>query len=939
MIKRTTLREIRQSFGRFFAIFSIIALGVGFFSGLKVSKQVMVHTGDRYLSKMQLFDLRLISTIGFEEADIEAFSSMEEVRTVAGAYSADILYQSASGNESVLKAHSITEGVNGLKLVAGRMPEQAGECVVDSNLFTEEQIGTKIVLSDANQEETLKQFAFQEYEITGIADSSYYINFERGNTSLGSGRISGFLYLLPEGFTNDYYTELFIKFHSDFPIYSEEYNAYINEKQNQWEEICQQQVILRYHSLVSEATKKLEDAKNEFQQQKASGEEKLNEALKQLEQADQEITEGEEQLKKAWEMINSSTAELKEKETASVQKVLKQQELEETKAQLEQRQKELDAAKQKASDGWNEYETQLTEYQQKIADAEEELDYAKKELDAFTPPETYVLDRNTNVGYVCFENDSDIVEGIADVFPIFFFLVAALVCSTTMNRMVEEQRVQIGVLKALGYNNQTIMGKYMFYSGSAAILGCIFGFFAGTIVFPTVIWQAYHIMYRMPELEYVFQPKLAIISFMVSLICSVGTTWLSCRYELRETSANLLRPKAPKAGKRIFLERIPWIWKRMKFLHKVTIRNLFRYKKRFLMMVIGISGCTALLVTGFGIKDSIANVAAQQYEEIQIYDGAVGFQKAQNPGISSDFTAAVERLEVQYTFAAEKNIDLLYQEKSKAVNLIVLEKAGIADQFINLHRTDGSIIPYPEPGTCVISNNLAETFQISEGDTIRLRDDTLREIEVTVSGIFENFVYHYIYLSSDTYYSKFRETPEYKTAYINVSKNQEVHQAAAEFMQLEGVSSVTVNADMKERIGTMMDSLNYIVLLVIACAAFLAFIVLYNLTNINITERIREIATIKVLGFYKKETASYVFRENIVLTAIGGILGLFLGRYLHAFVMAQIKIDLVSFDVHIAGLSYFFSIILTFAFAIIIHKGMSGKLDRIPMAESLKSVD
>jgi putative ABC transport system permease protein len=507
-----------------------------------------------------------------------------------------------------------------------------------------------------------------------------------------------------------------------------------------------------------------------------------------------------------------------------------------------------------------------------------------------------------------------------------------------MNRMVEERRTQIGVLKALGYRESTIMGKFLFYAGSAACIGCALGYAGGTVAFPRVIWAAYGIMYNMPALLYQFDPGLALVCVLVSLLCSMGATWLSCRFELMETAADLMRPKAPKAGKRVFLEKIPFIWKRLKFLQKVSVRNIVRYKKRLFMMVIGISGCTALLVTGFGLKDSITGLAGEQFDGIQILDGSASLKDPVDSGKETELTKKLDELAQNYTFAYEESWDLVTDGKVKSINMVILEKPEDIGSFINLHRGDVPVA-YPGKGEAIINDKIAENYHISVGDTITVRDEDMRELEVTVSGIFDNYVYNYIYLAPETYTEQLQEEPAYKSVYINYKDEKDIHEAAAELMSLSGVTSVSVNQDGKERLDNMMGSMNYVVLLVIASAAALAFIVLYNLTNINITERIREIATIKVLGFYRKETSSYVFRENMVLTGIGAFFGLFLGYLLHGFVMGRIDVDMVSFDEHIRPVSYLYSIVLTFVFNFLVNRVMSVRLDRINMAESLKSVD
>ena len=446
-------------------------------------------------------------------------------------------------------------------------------------------------------------------------------------------------------------------------------------------------------------------------------------------------------------------------------------------------------------------------------------------------------------------------------------------------------------------------------------------------------------MYRIEKLVYVFDGTLALISLIVALVCSIGTTWLTCRYELREAAAQLMRPKAPKPGKRVLLERIPFIWKRMKFLHKVSYRNIFRYKKRFFMMIVGISGCTALLVTGFGIKDSISNVANQQFEKIQIYDIDVTYKNPINKNEIHDLSDLLKENMSDCTFALNKTVDLVKDSKAKSLSLVVLDGEAETSNFFDLHTTKGTFLPYPSKNEVVISHKIAKELNVDEGDTIVLQDENRKAINVVISGIHENFVYNYAFITSETYQEAYGMEPEYKTAYINLSEGADPHIISAFLMKQDNIAVVTVLSDMLERFTSMMTSLDLIVIVIILCAAGLAFIVLYNLTNINITERVREIATIKVLGFYKNETMSYVFRENVILTFIGAFVGLLLGRLLHLFVMNEIKIDAVTFDIQVKPLSYLLSLLLTFLFAWFVNKIMGNKIENISMTESLKSVD
>lgn len=1124
-IWRSTFREIRRSFGRFAAILAIVALGVGFFAGLKVTRSAMVKTTGQYLEETDFFDYRLLSTLGFEQEDVDFFSGQDGVRAAEGSITCDILYRMADGGGGVVKAHSLTGSVNRVKLLAGRMPAEPWECVADANLFEESALGEVLLLAEENAQEDLENFAYGEYTIVGIVQSPYYLQYERGNSSLGSGRVNGYVYLEPAGFALDYYTEIFVKFDRDFEMYTDAYENYLEGKETVWKELTAQAGERRYLSVQADAQKELADARQELAEEKEDAQAELDDAKKELDDAqrqlgdarqeladgEKEIADGEKELADAYKTLAEKETELADagKEIADAQAELEKgekelqdgmdewksqsdavddakaqiesaqkelavqgaaldeqerqlqagesalfqqeallnaaygagmisleeytasmagitagkeqieagkaaiiagrqtiaayvaqlaagmeqaasgdsalakayMELQEAQAELEDGKKELEDAKEqfldgerqladgkqeladakkelaeakkeladgrkeyedgvrKYEDGLLEYKDGLGEFETKIADAQTEIADAQEELAELKKPDTYVLDRDTNVGYVCFESDSSIVDGIANIFPIFFFLVAALVCSTTMNRMVEEQRTQIGVLKALGYGNGVVMSKYLFYAGTAGFTGCVAGFFGGTWIFPRVIWTAYGMMYRVDSLLYVFDWRLAVISMAAALLCTMGATWLSCRYELSQVSAELMRPKAPKAGKRVLLEFIPFVWHRLSFLKKVSMRNIFRYKKRLFMMVIGISGCTALLVTGFGVKDSIAHVGDQQFEEIQIYDCAVTFSEEVTEEMEEELRQAAGAGVEGYYLLMERTMNLVNEQGTKSVNLVVADEKQDITPYLNLHTEKKEPLDYPGEGEAVITGKLARELGIHAGENVNLQDDEGNVLTLKVSGISRNFIYNYVYISEKSYEEHMGEMPERKTAWVNIAMGEEVHRVSAALMQVDSVSNVTVNQDTMERFGSMMRSLDMIVVVIIICAGGLAFIVLYNLTNINITERVREIATIKVLGFYKNETATYVFRENTLLTLLGAVVGLPLGCLFHRFVMSQVKIDMVSFDTLVLPLSYLYSALLTMAFAWMINRFMRRKLERISMTESLKSVD
>ncbi len=645
----------------------------------------------------------------------------------------------------------------------------------------------------------------------------------------------------------------------------------------------------------------------------------LDEQRNQLESSEAELTAGEKQLAAAKQELSSQEKQLNEQE-----------------------QKLADAEKELA-DGQKEYEDGLQTLDEKTADAKEEIADAQKQIGEIQEPDVYVLGRDTNIGYASYENDSTIVAGIAKVLPFFFFLVAALVCMTTMNRMVEEQRTQIGVLKALGYSEARIMGKYLFYAGSAAWIGSVIGFLIGSTIFPTVIWNAYKIMYHMGDYELMFDPGLAAASLAVALLCSVGVTWLTCRYELMSTAANLIRPKSPKNGRRVWLEHIPLLWNHMSFLAKVSVRNVFRYKQRFFMMVIGIGGCTALLVTGYGIKDTIADIADMQYEEVQLYDMSATLKEGYPAADAEDFSELTEVLSESsedWMPFCEIAMDLTGRSGVKTANVVIPQDTGAAQEYIRLRTEEGEDIPWPGEEEAVISAKLARKCGIRVGDTVTLRTEDGEKLKVKVAALSRNYIYNYVYISPETWKLDNGSDPVYKSIYIHASEGaQENRELSEKLLACDVVSAVAVNADMLSQVNKMMGSLDAVVLLVILCAGALAFIVIYNLTNINITERIREIATIKVLGFRPKETASYVFRENVVLTALGTIVGLGAGICLHRFVIANIDVDMVTFQPRVLPFSFVKSILLTFVFMVIVDVVMYLKLERINMAESLKSVE
>jgi len=961
LLFKSTLREIKSSFGRWIAILAIIALGVGFFSGLKACKPAFTETANQYLHDQNFFDYQLISTLGLEDADVEIVKDVFQVGNAEGSYSADVLVTVGNSDNGEIgsKFLTISKEINIPSLVSGKMPTKANECLADAGIFTEDDIGKKVKVSKNNTKTTLDMLAYDTYTITGIANSPLYMNYERGSTSIGDGTITGFIMIPKSGFSSEVYTEIYVTLADSPYIFTDEYKAATKEAEPALEEAIKVCSDRRYNSIIDEAKEELEEAESQIDEKKeelSSAESQISSSQEYLDKFDKLIGDAVEDYESTSKMMEdqynmaitnldryNDMGLMSDEEYLQQKKELEDQ-YKTSRAEQDELKSELDWAQGAVNDGQDQIDDarwQIADGKAQIYDAEAEIADARKELSKIEHPVNYVLGRETNIGYACFDNDISIVDGIAKVFPIFFFMVAALVCITTMSRMIEEQRTQIGVLKALGYDRNQILGKYMFYSGSSALVGGVSGFFIGTYLFAWVIWEAYKMMYGFADIIFVVDYPLGVIALLAAMLCSVGTTIYSCYSELSQVPAQLIRPKAPAAGKRIFLERIPIIWNRLKFLQKVSIRNVFRYKKRFFMMVMGICGCTALLVAAFGVNDSVKNVVAMQYEEISHVDYTVNFNHSLSAQEEKDFEAEVDKYIDDCIFLYTSSVDARLNDEVKTINLVVKDKEDDISPFIDLHNEDRSV-EYPGKGEGVINTNIANVLGLKVGDEITVYDSDNNSMTVKISDLCDNYVFNYLYITDETYEEQWGK-PEVNSAYVvkddSGKDTLEDHEVAAKIMDATNVSSVSASQDFKNRIENIMKSLDYVIVLIVACAGALAFIVLYNLTNINITERIREIATIKVLGFYPRETSSYVFRENLILTGISAVVGLPLGKWLHNFVMTHIQVSLMNFYIHVTPLSYVLAFVGTFVFAAIVNLAMRRKLDKVSMTESLKSVE
>ena len=1075
---KDTLREVRKSFGRFISIFLIVGIGVAFFAGVKASVPDMKGTADKYFDDYNLMDLRALSTIGMTKEDVEDLKQITGVEGVYGSHSMDVI-QMRNNQQRVFKLMSMPLSanknnknyINQLRVVEGRLPEKADECVIENDMIKPVglDIGDTITFESGTDEDLNESLKRTSFTIVGKVNTPFYLSYEKGSSTIGSGEINNYAIIPEENFKGKYFTEIFLTVDDakSYNSYDDSYFDLIKPVTNKVTSVVERNVDERFEDIRQELLDKVEDGRKEYKKQESKFKKEIKKAEQKIEDGKLELKIGQLELDEQKEMtrdqfrdtaamlrdkeaelsagkreyeMGKATFEQKKKDAeAQMQKVeelkapmlekrkeqdekllaveqslqkpgiteiekqvLEQRkkniqgeititqgiidllddqvasgkaqleaaelqlaqskiELEAGEAQLEAGKKQLEAGKITAKNefikaqleieqgkedleaGEKELAKQKKDGQDQLKKAKEKIDQNEKDIKEMDGPDAYILDRHQHYSYMDYGAAADRMGAIAKVFPLFFFLVAALVCLTTMTRMVDEQRSEIGTLKALGYSKMDIALKYVLYASVASICGGIFGAVVGMIVFPTVIYNAWGIMYNMPEVQLFAQIPLAVTAIALSSVITVAAAVMACYKELVDVPSQLMRPKAPKVGKKILLERIPFIWKHFNFIHKVTARNIFRYKKRFLMTVIGISGCTALLVAGFGIQDSIGDIAVKQYQEIYQFDMSVAFD---SDAKLSDKEKLIDEIKANDNVVEAMSAAVyhgLYADsgEDKGIDIYVPSDLTNFDDYIHLrHRKENETLPLSDDGA-IITEKVAKMKGLSVGDTFEVDNGDGIKRKVKIADIAEHYVGHALYMTPTYYKEVYHRTPTDSTILAKLDNTSEKAEQSLgnSLMKEDLVNSVTFYSGIAASFEDTIASLSFIVVVLIISAGLLAFVVLYNLTNVNISERLREIATIKVLGFYDKEVSQYVYRENIILTLIGSFAGIFVGIGLHALIMSLAELETVMFGRNIYILSFVYAILITMVFAILVNLVMYRKLKNIPMVESLKSVE
>lgn len=1083
-IIKDSFRRIWKTRGRFFAIMAIVAIGSGFFAGVKVTSPDMKKTADKYYKDQNLMDIRLVSTFGFDDYEMELISQFDDVSGISGGYSADMLIDMEDGTAPVVKVYSINTSLSSdsenyisrPQIVRGRMPENPYECLIEKDTPSVYDIGDKIKLKSGNEEkDTDEILSVDTFTVVGEVTWVKYVDFERGTTTVGNGSIGSFLIVPDEAFAYEYYTDIYLTLSGSDTLYSfdDEYQDYIDAWKEKYEEKTEEihksrlddiraelndaaadvekgendykDGVDEYNTEIADAIAKIEDAKKEIsdvEEEIKENSEKYEDGMKKYESAKEELEKnrktitdqrseyrkGKEEEKKLRQLYTKldwfidedrnrcieeqdpvlmktvsefeplDTPQLSVSQLAYMYAVLPvdsdqkneacygliqvlnglstqidtvymklsaantellkaEAQIKDADRQLEDTYKELVSAKEQLEDGKIQIEdakTELAENEaefsdkrqeglQKLEDAKKELDDGKIELadaqsdfnELLDGLKWYVFDRNSNNGYSSFGEDADRIDSIAKIFPIFFILIAALVCLNTMSRMVEEQRTEIGTLKALGYGNASIMMQYVFYAFLASIIGVAVGLSVGFKLFPVVIFNAYRMMYQYPDVICEFRWDYAAGCLAASLACTCLSAASACMRELRVQPAQLMRPKPPKNGKRVILEYIPFLWKHMGFNMKITARNLFRYKKRVLMTVIGIGGCTALMLTGFGLRNAITVIVDKQFGEIQTSDAMCAFSYDEET-YSQLYDNIYNMPDADETiFLLQKSVTALNGSQRREAYAVVPEDPARLNDFINLRDRKDKTVYHLEGDGVIINEKLAKLLGVSAGDEIGFEDSDEKAV---ITAITENYSQHYIYFTPETFTRIFGKYDN-NMIYIDLRDGFDKDSVSAEILKNDDVMAVNFLESSGNTFRKLVDSLNIIVLVIIGSSGALAFVVLYNLSNINITERMRELATIKVLGFYDGEVSAYIYRESTVSSLLGMAVGLFGGIFLNDFVIKTSEVDVVMFYPDIPAYCFVCAAVLTLLFTVIVNVLMHFKLRNIDMAASMKAIE
>ncbi|MCI6271761.1 MAG: FtsX-like permease family protein [Erysipelotrichaceae bacterium] len=1092
-------RMIAKTKDKFVLLSLIVAIGVAFFVGVKSSSPIMANSINYYNKNFKLMDITIFSPYGFDDNDI---NSIKGISGISGVYGKNFI-DAFVGNK-VIRVHDISSDVNNVKVVAGRLPNNINECVVEEGQIIFDGFKINDVINLYRNDDSLNDFLkTNEFKVVGIINTPYYLNDDKGYSTLNNRVLDSYIYVNKDAFINDFYTELSVVFDTTLyeTSFSKKYSILQDKIKSQIEYISKSQIenrkdivlskandeyneglkeynynLKKYNDEIFDAENKIEEAKkdiidgekeisdgyaeilknkkilsekiiegqnkineerinlsvkestyktekNNFELKKVEYNTKLNDIklglneietnisnvnnginqikttleglynnLKMIEsqlslidssnpnynnlinqksfienninnlniqvnnlntnlnvlnskkneligyqtEITQGLIDGENKLNHAYELIQRGYEELT---NASVelekQEINSNKELDDAKNKLDKAKIELEESKVKLEDSIIEFNKNKIDGKEKLESAKADLDKALQDINDLKDGEWIILDRSKHYSSKTFSDTLKQMNAIGNVFPAFFILVASLVCLTTMSRIIDEERSQIGIFIALGYSKKIMYIKYVIYAFLSTLIGCVIGNIIGLSLFPQVIYKAWGMMYIMPEYIMYIPWDLIILSNVLFITIMVFSAYYSCKSEIQEVPATLLRAKTNIDGKKIFLENIKLFWNKLNFTDKITLRNIIRNKKRSFMTIVGVSGCIALLLVGFGIKDSISTILNSQFNEINLYDGIVNFDEKINHTDKLNILSNVKNLDnVEEAYVISIYSSKIYKDSlDNVVNVTVLDDD---ENMFNLKNGKNTV--YLDDEGVLITKKLSELMNLSEGDTIQIESFNGVLKDVKIKNIIDMNVNHYLIISNN-YYKTIFNTNSVDNSIILKSKVSDTKILQNELLEIENVRSITFFDSIIDNFNSMISGLNAVVYVIILSSGTLAFIVLSNLTNINISERQREMATLKVLGFRKKEINSYLYKENIILTFFGSLLGIPIGAMLHKYIIMLVEMDEIMFGRNISFLSVIISIFLTMIFVIIVNIFMSKKVINIKMVESLKSIE
>ena len=900
---KNIFRGIRGSLNRFLSILFIVALGSGFMAGLAATSPDMYATADRYMDEYNWYDLDIKSTLGFSNDDLLAIRAENGIVYAQGARVVDTVLKASDDEAYTSRVFGILDKngntvINRARLKEGRMPENDDECViqpVSGRYFAGNlKIGDELSVSaDGARSDRLK--------IVGFVESPMCISLISEPSSVGTGKITLDIYVHTDFFEYDYFTDVFVMLEGAKALdtFGDEYSCLSSDHTEALKQLADGRLAIRETELkngIETQIEQLEAVRNALNEAGAAGSALSKDTVTRLKENAVVIS--------AISQSDPALAKLLGDTQTAVYDAIKS-----TEPPHESGIKKLDDA--------------IAVLREKIT-----------EIDGGA---WLVRTRDDSAGYSSYDSNVGKVAALSKIFPVFFFMVALLVALTTMTRLVEENRTQIGTLKALGFSNVEILGEYMFYSLLSSALGCILGFSVGFRLFPKAISSAYAMMFTLPEVTTSVRHDIVLWVAPVTVGSILLATLWACWSEFRACPAKLMQPKAPAAGKRIWLEHLPFIWKRLSFTHKVTCRNLFRYKKRFFMTVIGVAGCSALLVTGFGLRDSINDIVNKQFGEIYLYQMNV---LTDGEMLSDDLVNYLDDKEVfdGWLPYSDESGKVMANGKSESANIEVPSDVSDFGSFISLrNRKTKEKLTLSDDGA-VLTEKLCETLGVTVGDSVTLQNSDGRETEMKVIGITENYLTSFAYVAPGGYANAFGKSADFRHLLCRVG-NAATDAVSEKLLGFDNVLYVNASQSLKDNFADSIKSIDGVIFVLILSAGLLCMVVLYNLTNVNICERRKELATIRVLGFHPGEVSRYIFRETDALSFIGSAAGLFAGIWLHSFVVRTVEVDQVMFGRSIYPLSFVFALAISLLFTFIVDLIMRKQIRSVDMVEAMKSND